>query len=138
MTPKPKDKDPLASGYIAIQAESAPYRFRKIEVLDLVGCMDKTKIGYRSYFVKNDATNCNVTGTLTAKTQPHIGYALQGNEIHFFGSVTIQEIRNAAGKIIMTFSQADKTRSFKASQSGIYFFTVMDGQDRRSEKVAIF
>jgi len=52
------DKSPVKDGYIAIQAEGAPTQFRKLEVLDLVGCMDKTSPSYRTYFVKNDAALC--------------------------------------------------------------------------------
>lgn len=52
---------PLKEGYIAIQAESSPIQFRSIDVLDLVGCMDKSKPAYRAYFVKHDANACNVT-----------------------------------------------------------------------------
>jgi hypothetical protein len=44
----------LNEGYIAIQAESHPTEFRKIEVLELVGCMDPKAKNYRSYFVKGD------------------------------------------------------------------------------------
>ena len=48
----------LSEGYLAIQAESAPTEFRKIEVLNLVGCMNKQAKNYRSYFVKSDNTKC--------------------------------------------------------------------------------
>lgn len=48
----------LKEGYIAIQAESHPTEFRKIEVLDLVGCMDPKAKNYRSYFVKGDKSLC--------------------------------------------------------------------------------
>ena len=34
------DGTPLTGGYISIQAETAPIDFRKIEVLNLEGCMD--------------------------------------------------------------------------------------------------
>lgn len=137
-TPKPENKDPLSSGYIAIQAESAPYRFRKIEVLDLVGCMDNSKPGYRSYFVKNDASKCNTTGSLVNKTkwQPH--FSILGNEIQFFGNVKIEEVRNVEGSLVAKFSNTAKIQSFKPSQKGIYFFTVLGEHDKTTTKVAIF
>ena len=56
------ENQPLKSGYIVLQAESAPILFRKIEILDLIGCMDKTSPAYRSYFVKNNSAACTVTG----------------------------------------------------------------------------
>jgi len=44
----------LSEGYITIQAESHPTEFRKIEVLDLVGCMDPKASNFKSYYVKGD------------------------------------------------------------------------------------
>lgn len=52
----------VKEGYIAIQAEGTATMFKKIEVLSLVGCMDKTKAAYRTYFVKDDPTACATTG----------------------------------------------------------------------------
>jgi len=45
-------------GYISIQAETHPTDFRKIEVLNLEGCMDKTAKNYKSYYVKADNSKC--------------------------------------------------------------------------------
>lgn len=53
-----KQDSPLKEGYIALQAESHPVQFRKIELLNLVGCMDKNAINYKSYFVKDDRSKC--------------------------------------------------------------------------------
>lgn len=52
----------LREGYIAIQAETHPYNFRKLEVLDLEGCMDQSKPAYRSYFVRSKPGACEATG----------------------------------------------------------------------------
>jgi hypothetical protein len=54
-----KDGMPLADGYIAIQAESHPTEFRKIELLNLSGCMNPDSAAYRAYFVHRDDTKCN-------------------------------------------------------------------------------
>lgn len=48
----------LSEGYIALQAESHPTEFRKVEVLNLVGCMDKKATNFKSYYVKADNTKC--------------------------------------------------------------------------------
>jgi hypothetical protein len=48
----------LSEGYIAIQSESHPTEFRKIELLNLVGCMDKRATNFRPYFVKVDNSKC--------------------------------------------------------------------------------
>jgi hypothetical protein len=53
-----KDGAPLNRGYIALQAESHPIEFRKVEMLDLAGCMNPTSPSYRSYFVHRDDSLC--------------------------------------------------------------------------------
>jgi hypothetical protein len=49
---------PLAQGYIALQAESHPIDFRKIELLNLEGCMDPKAGNYKSYYIKSDPSKC--------------------------------------------------------------------------------
>lgn len=49
---------PLAEGYISVQAESHDTQFRRIELLNLCGCMDKKAKNYKSYFVKDDTKSC--------------------------------------------------------------------------------
>jgi hypothetical protein len=48
----------LTGGYISIQAETAPADFRKIELLNLEGCMDQRSPSYRAYFVKANPALC--------------------------------------------------------------------------------
>src|SRR5204863_88577 len=52
------DGKALISGYIALQSESHPIDFRKVEILELVGCMDPKAPKYRSYFVSSDSSRC--------------------------------------------------------------------------------
>jgi 3-keto-disaccharide hydrolase len=57
--PKVKvDGTPLAGGYIALQAETAPTDFRKVELLNLEGCTDPKARNYKSYFVKSNPSLC--------------------------------------------------------------------------------
>ena len=48
----------LSSGYISLQGESHPTDFRKIELLNLEGCMDKKAKNYKAYYVKADNGSC--------------------------------------------------------------------------------
>jgi hypothetical protein len=48
----------LKTGYIALQAESHPLEFRKVELLNLEGCMDKTALNYKPYCLKPDNIKC--------------------------------------------------------------------------------
>jgi len=53
-----KDGTPLTEGYIALQSESHPIEFRKVEILNLSGCMDPKSPSYKSYFVHRDDARC--------------------------------------------------------------------------------
>ncbi len=48
----------LEEGYISLQSESHPVEFRKVELLNLVGCMDPKAKNYKKYFVKADNGSC--------------------------------------------------------------------------------
>ena len=53
-----RDGELLESGYISLQSESAPLEFRKIELLNLEGCMDPEAKNYKRYFVKSRPDSC--------------------------------------------------------------------------------
>jgi hypothetical protein len=48
----------LNEGFIALQSEGQPIDFRKVELLNLAGCMDPKSKNYRNYFVKHVDTVC--------------------------------------------------------------------------------
>lgn len=52
------DGKPLVGGLISIQAESAPFDFKTIEVLPLKGCMDPKNVNYKSYYQIADPSDC--------------------------------------------------------------------------------
>ena len=52
------DGTPLTGGYIALQAETAPTDFRKVELVNLEGCTDPKARTYKTYFVKSNASMC--------------------------------------------------------------------------------
>jgi hypothetical protein len=54
-----QDGKPLTAGYIALQSESHPIDFRRVEILNLVGCMDRKASNYRSYYVRSDPSKCH-------------------------------------------------------------------------------
>jgi hypothetical protein len=53
-----KDGQILTEGTISLQAESHPVEFRKVELLNLVGCRDKKAKNYKSYYEKDDPASC--------------------------------------------------------------------------------
>jgi len=54
-----KDGMLLSEGYITIQGESHPTEFRKIELLNLSGCMDPKASNYKSYYVHRQDELCS-------------------------------------------------------------------------------
>jgi hypothetical protein len=48
----------LSKGTISLQSESHPVEFRKIEILNLEGCMDPKATNYKSYYVKSKPEDC--------------------------------------------------------------------------------
>ena len=52
------DGTPLTGGFIALQAETAPIDFRKVELLNLEGCMDPKASTYKKYFAKSNPAQC--------------------------------------------------------------------------------
>jgi hypothetical protein len=54
-----KDGTPLGEGYIALQGESHPTEFRKVEILNLSGCMDPKASNFKSYYVHRDDSKCS-------------------------------------------------------------------------------
>lgn len=54
-----RDGEPLGRGYITVQSESHPVQFRRIELLNLAGCMDPEADAYRPWFVAADPPACD-------------------------------------------------------------------------------
>ncbi|MEZ5402091.1 MAG: DUF1080 domain-containing protein [Bryobacteraceae bacterium] len=53
-----KDGTLLAEGYIGLQSESQPVEFRRIELLNLSGCMNPRAKNFRPYYVHRDDRAC--------------------------------------------------------------------------------
>ena len=53
-----KSNTPLSEGHIALQAESQPVDFRRIEILSLVGCTDPKAKNYKTYYIRSDNSQC--------------------------------------------------------------------------------
>jgi len=49
----------LSEGFIALQSEGQPVDFRKVEILNLEGCMDPKSKNYKSYYIKNNPALCH-------------------------------------------------------------------------------
>jgi hypothetical protein len=113
---------PLKEGYLSVQAEGTSTQFRKIEILDLVGCMDRTKPAYRSYFVKNDAAACAVLATGRAAVPADFTLARAGRGLEVSGGdAVIVEARGMDGS--RTLLPTGST-SYSPRSPGVYAVTI--------------
>jgi hypothetical protein len=48
----------LRGGSISLQSESHPIEFRKVELLNLAGCMDPKAANYKPWYIKAENANC--------------------------------------------------------------------------------
>lgn len=48
----------LTGGTISLQSESHPIEFRKVELLNLEGCMDRAALNHKEYFIRHDQGSC--------------------------------------------------------------------------------
>ena len=53
-----QDGKALTEGYIALQSEGHPIEFRKVELLNLKGCMDPAASNYKRYYTQSDPASC--------------------------------------------------------------------------------
>ena len=53
-----KDGQLLSSGSISLQSESHPVEFRKVELLNLVGCTDRKAKNWKSYYEESNPAAC--------------------------------------------------------------------------------
>jgi len=49
---------PITEGTISLQAETAEIDFRKVEILNLKGCMDPRSESFKPYYIKSDPSAC--------------------------------------------------------------------------------
>lgn len=143
------DQKPLKEGYIAIQAESAPIKFKTIEVLDLVGCQDPKASNYRDYFVKGDASLCKFTSPIGA-TGDAGSFAKRGYRVAASPGLYRISLPDRSGYRItladmegrvMVSQEAigvrEKSISTAGLRPGIYLLAIGSGPDAHGTKVAV-
>jgi hypothetical protein len=137
----PANGTALKSGYISIQAESAPYRFRRIELVNLEGCMTQGNPNYKSYFVRHDAAACNTVnvgqaagmdpGFAVSPAIASFAPARQARRIGLFANdgsrVSSLEIPSGAREVRMP-----------ALRSGVYFVRLQAAQGVVTRRLAIY
>lgn len=129
---------PLKEGYLSVQAEGTSTQFKTLQFLDLVGCMDQTKPGYRTYFVKNDPSACNTTSAKPAAPSAGDyrflardgGYVVQGP-----GALTV-EVMSLDGSRLETLRGEGAVR-LPAAHYGLRLVRVTGAAGSRVAKLAL-
>jgi hypothetical protein len=137
----PANGTPLKSGYITIQAESAPYRFRRIELVNLEGCMTQGNPNYKSYFVKNDPEACSVVNVGQPAGQDP-GFTV-GPAVAGFAPARVSrriEIFRNDGRLAGSLEVPAGAREVRMPSlpAGLYFAKLTAGRGAVTRRLAVF
>jgi hypothetical protein len=128
---------PLKDGYMTIQAEGTPTQFKTLAYVDLTGCMDRSKPGYKSYFVKSDPTLCEVTGIGEPMREGN-GPVLAREGRMFMvrgGDASIIEVRRADGSRLRV---APGAQGFAPDRAGVYVVLMRTARGRSVSKAVLY
>ncbi len=145
--PRKDDGTPMKDGYFAIQAEGGSTVFKKIEVLDLVGCMDKSKVGYRSYFVKSDPTRCDISTNIGFQnilgqniSKENISFTVHSQSVTITGKGILEiEMKTLNGKTLNHYPGNGKGEiEISIDKPGIYIFVTRTTQGTVTTRLPVF
>ena len=127
---------PIKDFYIVLQGESAPTRFRKVELLNLEGCMTSTDANYKSYFVKSDPTQCAGTSIKASQDKARGVFSLSGNRIQGTSEILQVEVYDLKGTKVLTLKGAGQTfMELNNMTPGLYNLRV---QTRKGSAQAVY
>jgi hypothetical protein len=135
---------PIKGGYIILQGESAPTRFRRVEVLNLEGCMTTTDANYKSYLIKHDSTACAGSTGLRGVSAQDARYAapltMVGNAIKVGGTERVSlEVFDMSGTRIGTHAaQAPFQWSPAVKTTGVHVIRAITPKGTYTEKATLF
>jgi hypothetical protein len=139
---RPANNTPWGSGYITLQAESHGTRFRRVEVLNLEGCMTPTDINYKSYFVKNDPAACGLPAGVMSRQDVRAGAPMNfvGNAIKVGGSgfVTLQIFDLRGNVVARHAAQAPFQWTPAVKQSGMHLIRAITPRGSYTERAPLF
>lgn len=135
---------PIKGGYIILQGESAPTRFRRVELLNLEGCMTPTDANYKSYLRKHDSTACAGTSGIKGTSAQDARYAAPmnfvGNAIKIGGQgmVTLEVFDMRGTRVGSHTAQAPFQWSPSVKTSGVHVVRAVTPKGTYTEKATLF
>jgi hypothetical protein len=141
----PANNTRLTGGYITIQSETHPFRFRRIDVLNLEGCMrPTTDANYKSYLVKHDSTACAGTSGIRGTSPQEARFASPmtfiGNAVKVGGAgmVTL-ELFDIRGTLVGRHAaQAPFQWTPSVKQAGMHVLRAITPKGTYTEKATLF
>jgi hypothetical protein len=139
----PADNTRLTGGYILLQSESHATRFRRVQLLNLEGCMTPTDANYKTYFVKHDSTACGQpAGVLGGREDIRAGAPMNfvGNSIKVGGTsrVTLRVYDMRGNVIARHTAQAPFQWTPAVKQSGMHVIQAITPQGTYTERAPLF
>jgi hypothetical protein len=137
---RPANNTPWGSGYIALQAESHGTRFRKVEVLNLEGCMTPGNPNYKSYLVKHDTAACNVVSVRAKEARSRAPMTFIGGAVKVGGSdrVTLEVFDMSGARVGRHTAQAPFQWSPSVNTSGVHVIRAITPKGTYTEKATLF
>lgn len=135
---------PIKGGYILLQSESHGTRFRRVEVLDLEGCMTPGDVNYKSYLVRHDPEACGgtsgVRGHSPREARAAAPVSFAGNAIQAGGNgFVVLEVFDLSGvRVARHAAQAPYTWSPEVRAPGMHVVRVTTPKGVYTEKAAFF
>jgi hypothetical protein len=135
----------VKGGYIILQGESAPTRFRRVELLNLEGCMfPTTDANYKSYLIKHDSTACAGTTGIKGASPSEARFAapmtLVGNAVKVGGTerVTLEAYDMSGARAGSVTAQAPFQWSPEVKKSGVHVIRAITPKGTYAERVTLF
>ncbi len=126
--------DSMTQGYIMLQTESAPIKFKTVEILNLEGCMDSTAKNYKNYYVKNQPDSCKFSTPISSKgalpssltfSQSPSGLTLTNSGKENYEVM----VNNIKGKRVTSLSvKAGETTHVKLPRLGMYILNAKSSE----------
>lgn len=135
---------PIKGGYILLQSESHGTRFRRVEVLNLEGCMTPSDANYKTYFVKHDPTACagssGIRGTSPRDARDAAPMSLVGNAVKVGGTgeVTLEVFDMSGSRVARHAARAPFEWKPDMRAPGVHMIRVTTPQGVYTEKAALF
>jgi hypothetical protein len=133
---------PIKGGYMLFQSESHGTRFRKIEVLNLEGCMTPTDANYKTYFVKHDSTACGLPLGIQSPREARYAAPMTfiGGAVKVGGNdrVTLEVFDMSGSRIGRHTAQAPFQWSPAVKRSGVHVIRATTPKGTYTERATLF